>query len=89
MKYVIKQSIIWFLIYISIFFSGIFVLFGFIYVISGLLNDSGAFMASILFDVNLLFGLAKITNVILLLLGVAFIFAGLLLMRIINENKER
>lgn len=88
-QYAFKQLVNWFIFYASILFSIIFILFGFIYAISGILNDSGEFMASILFDINLLFGLTNIANIILILLGVAFIFAGLLLIRIINENKEK
>lgn len=88
-QYVIKEVVNWSLFYVSILFSLIFIVFGIAYVISGLLNDSGKFITSIFFDINLLFGLANITNIILLLLGVAFIFAGLVLMRIINENKQR
>lgn len=88
-QYVFKELINWLLFYISILFSIIFILYGLIFSISGILNDGGEFFASLFFDINLLFGLAKITNIILLLLGIAFIFAGLLLIRIINENKEK
>ena len=88
-KYFFVMSVNWSLFYLAILFSAIFVLFGAIYVISGILNDSGAFVSSLFFDINLLLGLAKVNNIILLLLGGGLVFAGLLLIRIINENKER
>ena len=89
LQYVAKELTNWFLFYVSILFSVIFVFFGFAFITSGILNDKGKFISSIFFDFNLLFGLANTTNIILLLLGIALIFAGLLLIRIINENKER
>ncbi|MHA2105421.1 MAG: hypothetical protein ACW981_18490 [Candidatus Hodarchaeales archaeon] len=77
----------WSLIWISVVFGSTIAIYGLILGFSGLIDNSGSWSYG-LFNINLLLFFTGVSPFILLILSLGFIFAGILLMRVISEHKE-
>ncbi|MHA2364595.1 MAG: hypothetical protein ACXAC7_11615 [Candidatus Hodarchaeales archaeon] len=77
----------WAIVWIALGFGSVLLIFGSIVSLSGLVDNSGNW-STFLLGVNLLFLFQGISNLVLILLGIGFLFAGLFLLRIISERKD-
>jgi hypothetical protein len=77
----------WLLVWISIIFGSTIAIYGLILGFSGLIDNSGYWSYG-LFKINLLLFFTGVSPFILLILSLGFIFAGILLLRVISEHKE-
>jgi hypothetical protein len=77
----------WLLIWTSVIFGLTITVYGLILGFSGLIDNSGAWSYGML-KINLLLFFTGVSPFILLILSLGFIFAGILLLRVISEHKE-